>query len=130
MHAVVPKVEPGGWLQVRNAGPNAVLTTGAALQFGLDWLSKPEFENHSLFSMPLWSMQAKPKQIDRISMVNSVMTIEDHLLDGGFGSWLMESVMLDPSQLVKIRVKALDASVCGKVGTQGLLNRLGGIAPV
>ena len=41
---------------------------------------------------PAMGQALKNQQRDQVFDVNEVVTIEDHLLDGGFGSWLLESV--------------------------------------
>ena len=55
------------------------------------------------------------------------MSVEDHLLDGGFGSWLLEARARAPALKTRIRPIALSAEVCGMVGAQATLNRLGGL---
>ena len=55
------------------------------------------------------------------------MTLEDHLQDGGFGSWLLEARALATDVNCHVRPVALSPDVCGTVGSQATLNRLGGI---
>lgn len=134
-HGQVPDVAPGRWLKVRDgsASDKALLSTGAALGIAMDWHSRPEFGDHSVYSLPLWSMSAKRNQADMLTRMRQVVTLEDHLQDGGFGSWLLEARALlenegrDP--LPRIRQLALSPEVCGTVGSQAMLNRLGGLTP-
>ena len=62
---------------------------------------------------------------------NEIITIEDHLQDGGFGSWMLEanSLLDKESNPIKANVKtiALSSKVCGTVGSQSTLNKMGGI---
>lgn len=130
VHEEVPQVEPGKWLTVRwglERG-SAFLSTGAALALiaGLAPYH-PNFNDITISSLPLWGMESKSLQVNQLKNFSSVTTVEDHLLDGGFGSWLMESCISEPDLLSRIRIKALDAKVCGMVGKQSTLNEQGGL---
>jgi len=128
-HDNIPQLSPGQWVQIRKGKSNkAILTTGATLQIGIDYLANKKYENFSLYSLPIWSMNSKVSQIDIIKKFDEVVTIEDHLLDGGFGSWLLESCISASDVIGKIRPIALDPVVCGTVGVQKILNQIGGIA--
>ena len=78
--------------------------------------------------MPLWSMSTKQNQIEHIKSKSNIVTIEDHLQDGGFGSWLLEANSFNNVGNVSIETKALNHNVCGTVGSQATLNKMGGIA--
>lgn len=127
-HSAPPEVAPGYWLKVRdgNAG-RAVLSTGAALQIAMDWVAKPEYADRTVYSMPLWSMADKAKQVDMLGGLEEVMTLEDHLQDGGFGSWLLEAKAREQSLGCHIKAISLNPEVCGTVGTQATLNCVGGL---
>ena len=56
---------------------------------------------------------------------NEIITVEDHLLDCGFGSWLRESIVF-PESHINIKNKALSLDVIGKVGTEEYLLKVGG----
>lgn len=83
------------------------------------------FEDFDVHTLPIWGIASKDVQQKFVDRYESVVTLEDHLKDAGFGSWLMES--LRPESVSKIRVNALDASVCGLVGQQAVLNNAGGL---
>jgi transketolase len=126
-HADVPTVEPGRWLRV--AGPDdqareAVLTTGATLQHAMQ-AERPD--RRAVYSLPLWGMEAKVRQPEQVEQVERLLTIEDHLIDGGFGSWMMEALRARPDLVTRLDAKALSADVCGMVGSQATLNRIGGL---
>jgi len=55
--------------------------------------------------------------------------LEDNLIDGGFGSWLLEDARTSLGLAQRLSLKALSAAVCGTVGSQSALNLLGGIVP-
>lgn len=135
-HTSPPEVAPGVWLPVVDPGgePHAsprdvLLSTGATLQLAMEWKKLPRFANHLVCSLPLWGMDAKTAQAETVRHVSSVTTLEDHLSDGGFGSWLMESVRQEPQLLPRIRCTSLSSVVCGTVGSQATLNALGGLSP-
>ena len=130
VHADIPVVQPGQWLPVRSGQPGgrAYLTTGAALDIVHRMLStQADLQDCSLFSMPLWSMKTKHAQVNQIAAFDTTITVEDHLMDGGFGSWMLEAACAQPSLLARLRIKALDAKVCGMVGKQTTLNAEGGL---
>lgn len=126
-HTEIPNVKPGRWLKVRDGGESALLSTGAGLQLAMGWIEKGKMLDHSVFSMPLWSMEDKAAQAEPLREHYQVITVEDHLLDGGFGSWLLESKNLDSTIHCSIECVALDPVVCESVGSQSTLNALGGL---
>lgn len=131
LHEGVPDIAPGAWLPLaRPAGARrTLLTTGATLALAREWLSRPEYAGFALCSMPLWGMECKAGQAAQVAAWDEVVTVEDHLLDGGFGSWLREAVSLeDPALGARVRCMALDAKVCGLVGSQRNLMAAGGLA--
>ncbi len=77
--------------------------------------------------MPLWGMADKPQQARFASRFSAIRTMEDHLVDGGFGSWMLEALNADRSFTGRVEVEALDPVVCGTVGSQSMLNELGGL---
>ena len=130
VHNKVPEIFPGKWLKVREAEKfgKTYLTTGATLDIVNQLLiTNSDLEHYSHYSMPLWSMKSKELQAKQIEAFDKVVTVEDHLMDGGFGSWLLESVSIRPEFLIRINIKALDSKVCGMVGKQSTLNAEGGL---
>lgn len=131
-HREIPEITPGQWLLIKNGNiPNcAILTTGAVISIAQKWANHPDYRDYSIFSLPLWSMAAKNTQASYLNKLKKLLTIEEHLLDGGFGSWLLESMLQLPlDQKPLIECKALHSAVCGAVGSQKTLNQLFGIAP-
>jgi transketolase len=128
-HASLPTVTPGRWLKVRNGNEERVfLSTGAGLQIAMDWTKTSEHADRAVYSMPLWSMADKAAQAEQLREHMDVLTIEDHLQDGGFGSWLLEARALAGTTGNVLPI-ALSPEVCGTVGSQATLNRLGGLIP-
>ena len=130
IHAEVPEVSPGKWLNIRKGemGAATYLTTGATLDLVNQLLSQnSNLRSYSLNSIPLWSMNSKKTQVQEVESYASVITVEDHLLDGGFGSWLLEATSNRPDLLARLKLKALDSKVCGMVAKQSILNAKGGL---
>jgi transketolase len=129
-HVNVPNVEPGKWLKIDEGNGNSrtLLTTGSPLAQANKWLSSGSYAGYALHSLPLWSMAAKPLQADQIAAWELVVTVEDHLIDGGFGSWMLEAISVEPGLLQRLKLKALDSKVCGMVGKQSMLNEAGGLS--
>jgi transketolase len=130
IHADVPEVSPGKWLNIFEGKKciNTFLTTGAPLELVNKLLTtRADMKDWSLYSMPLWSMKVKAIQAQQIENFSAIVTVEDHLMDGGFGSWLLESVVSQPMLLPRIRIKSLDAKVLGMVAKQSTLNTEGGL---
>ena len=130
IHSQIPEVQPGKWVNIRKGTEqgSTYLTTGATLDLVNQLITDtPELKEISHFSMPLWSMKSKSAQAEQVASFNSICTVEDHLQDGGFGSWLLEAVSHNPELLPKIKSKFLDSEICGKVGKQSTLNASGGL---
>lgn len=126
----IPFVQPGKWNPVLQRENNScILTTGAALQWAFEWINTPDFKDYSVYSLPLWGMKTKSNQAEFIRQFDQIITLEDHLMDGGFGSWLIESVNAHPEFRSRILCKSLKPEVCGMVGSQQFLNKKGGILP-
>lgn len=121
-HDRIPDVAPGRWVRVRDgAQDDILLSTGGALGAAIG-----RAEGRAVWSLPLWSMAVKAQQPDQIAPRASVTTLEDHLADGGFGSWLMEAVAGTPAA-ARIRPITLSAEICDQVAGQSTLNRIGGL---
>ena len=130
-HSVVPNISPGEWLKVADAaapGPcrKTFLSTGAGLAIAMNWRQKPDYQQYEVHSLPLWSMAVKSAQPTELKAFDAVDTVEDHLVDGGFGSWLMESAIACAKK-IDLQLHALSPAVCGSVGSQSMLNALGGL---
>lgn len=129
-HDAVPDVAPGRWVPVgeRGGAARAFLTTGAALGTAVRRRATPEHGGYDLYSLPLWGMASKRDQAAQVRGFDEIVTMEDHLIDGGFGSWLFEALRDEPALIGRLRTVALSADVCGTVGSQATLNALGGLA--
>ena len=122
-HESVPDIAPGCWIKVQEGNEDQVLlSTGAALGAAI-----ARADGRAVWSLPLWGMAAKAEQPAQIGRHSRIITLEDHLADGGFGSWLTESVAGTPAA-ANIQPIALSADICDMVASQSVLNRIGGLA--
>ena len=121
-HESIPDVAPGRWVPVQDGSSDEVmLSTGAALGAAIG-----RAEGRAVWSLPLWGMAAKASQPAQLARHGRVTTLEDHLADGGFGSWLTESVAGTPAA-ARIEPIALSPEICDMVAGQATLNRIGGL---
>ena len=121
-HQSMPDVAPGRWVPVHNGDSDAILlSTGAALGAAI-----ARADGRAVWSLPLWSMAAKADQPEQLARHGRVTTLEDHLADGGFGSWLTETVAGTPAA-ARIEPIALSPEICDMVASQATLNRIGGL---
>lgn len=127
-HAAVPEVAPGRWVPLsgNRGGSHTLLTTGAAL--GAAVARRTADPGLNIHTLPLWGLASKGAQPDQVRAWQEVVTMEDHLVDGGFGSWLFEALRDEPALIQRLRTVALSPAVCGMVGSQAMLNALGGLA--
>jgi len=129
IHKNIPSVNPGQWIEIlRGSNRKTLLCTGATMELALNWIKgSVKYADYSLYSLPLWGMQYKHMQAVQVMGWDSVVTVEDHLVDGGFGSWMLESLMNHPNLIGRVSIKALDSIVCSMVGKQKTLNEAGGL---
>lgn len=127
-HTQVPKIIPGEWLKIADGNKNSLLCTGATLELGMKLRNYSQnYLGSCVYSMPLWGMKYKSLQSSQVAKLSSVITLEDHLEDGGFGSWMLESLSNHRELRNKVENMALNSIVCGSVATQKELNELGGL---
>ena len=123
IHQKVPDIRPGQWLNVidKSAIENksTILTTGATLALAYEAIKhNPTL---ALCSLPLWGMKYKDLQAENFEKCKDLITYEDHLIDGGFGSWMLEAIHAGGLESKCLKIKALDPLVCGMVGSQKAL---------
>ena len=121
---------PGVWQCVvaPEVGSDSVyLCTGATMEYSMEQRVKQSEPRPGVYSLPLWGMQSKQSQRVQLGRFSKVTTLEDHLHDGGFGSWLLESAVGDGELVTRISMRALASVVCGMVGSQKELNLRGGL---
>jgi transketolase len=132
IHAGVPQGTPGSWIHVAGdqKSPHVLLTTGGTLALAKTWLDLPEYEGYALYSVPCWGMGIDGESVKHVRERERIVTLEDHLFEAGFGSWVLESLSrIDPAQCSKLTIKALSSDVAELVATEGALRKAGGLVP-
>lgn len=96
--AILPSINPGYWRQLYMPQTKfcefsdvCVIVIGAIASAVVELVEK-EAPKIPVFSMPLWGQAFRSTQKDMLQKYKRIITVEDHLLDGGFGSWLLETV--------------------------------------
>jgi transketolase len=131
IHKSVPEITPGQWLPIISANKDRVayLTTGTTLDLTFSTITNnKDIIKASLYTMPLWGMSFKKDQPQQLERFDQVITVEDHLQDGGFGSWLLESKSNYANNVSRVITLAINSKVCGLVGKQSALNLVGGLS--
>ncbi len=126
-HKKIPTILAGKWIKIKDGSQKkAILCTGAVLDYAIMLRKKSKkYNEHFIFTLPLWGMKYKYLQPKQISQFDQIVVIEDHLEDGGFGSWLLESA--NGMANTKIILKNIDSKVCDLVASQKKLNQVGGL---
>lgn len=132
LHSQVPEVAPGRWLTLRHGREDgaerlALLATGAIAANVQQWAQDPALSRAAVHTLPLWGLAHKEGQAAQASGLDRLVTVEDHLVDGGFGSWVTEALQQQGGRMPARHSLGLDASVCGLVGSQDTLNASGGL---
>jgi transketolase len=131
-HDRVPDITPGHWLTIAPAAvghEEVILATGATLAMSMEWRESGPYAGYAVCSMPLWGMAEKRIQAAQVERFTNLVTVEDHLIDGGFGSWMLEALADSPQLRGRIHAIGLKEAVCGTVGSQAVLNSIGGLRP-
>ncbi len=114
----IPEISPGKWSFLRyvdgDAKARSYVSTGTS--------NLPMNEPGTYFTLPLWGMKYKEMQITESRDFDQVTTFEDHLKDGGFGSWMLESLH---TWDVTVGITGFDPRICGMVGDSKYLHEQG-----
>lgn len=108
-----------------------ILTTGGTLDISTEWLSHPNYFGFALFSLPIWGNDHKQTNLSQFVQLDEIVTVEDHVIDGGFGSWLLESLSCqEMSEVIpKVTIKAFPNKPLRYSGSQKELRKDMGLIP-
>ena len=114
------EIHPGKWNKIVN-GDKIFLTTGNGLKIAQKLISENnKYSNFGIYTLPIWGLKYSKLQEMQIDRFDTIISIEDHLKNCGFGSWLYESC-----ENIEIRNKLfsayIDGTVIGKVGSEEYL---------
>lgn len=128
VHKNQVNVSPGEliFIQSKPRPKKLILTTGATLKLASDAIQQIITKDWVVASLPLWSEALKPQIAERICQFTDILTIENHLQAGGFGSYIRETIG-DTNWCGGLRSIALNVDVCGKVASETSLNQIGGL---
>ena len=98
------------------------MTTGAVFNLAVDiWKSDSALmQEWCVGSIPIWGEPFRGKIKQELGQYNKIVTLEEHLISGGFGSFLLESNL-------ECKINCLDTKVCNEVGTQEYLKNMFGL---
>ena len=119
----INSIKPGKWIFYKNKkiNKNLIISTGSVFK-NCEKIYKKN-KNYNWATLPMWGMKYKNQQINNLKKYKKVITVENHLQDGGFGSWLSETLTQNYNNInTKITSKFLDKKVIGKVGSEKFLN--------
>ena len=90
-----PFIRPGLWNKIIDSKNNKILlSTSGGLELAIKLLKKEEFKDYGVYSCPIWGATLKDLQQEQINSFDHIVTVEDHLLDCGFGSWLRSQSLI------------------------------------
>lgn len=105
----------------------ALLTTGTMFETGMRVLSRLDQKKWSLWTMPFWCAQSAPAICSFLGSFEKVVSLEEHLAAGGFGSFLRECAGNRGDLQARLAILALHDEICGLVGNQDSLRETGGL---
>ena len=120
----VTNIKPGKWIFYKNKkNKNLIISTGTVVD-NCQKIAKSK-KNYDWATIPMWSMKSKKSKLAKMKKYNNILSVENHLQDGGFGSWLNESLAQEKKYVLKTKFssKFISSKVIGKVGSENYLNK-------
>jgi len=114
-------IEPGvpQYVAGNPASKRILVTSGFCGQGAFDYVQINSDFCH--YTMPAWGLKHKDNMTAFLDQYDEIVVIEDHLLDGGFCSWILES-QIGNVNILKIRSKAVLTKAIGLVGSEQYLH--------
>jgi len=121
----------GEIIKIRSNGRTAVFSTGAMLKYVVDFVEQNNIIA-SVFSFPFIKPLNKKTLVDIFSSYKIIITIEEHQLEGGFGSAILEVMNdLDEEKLLSTKPSVKRIAIHDKfysvAGSQDYLRKLAGL---
>lgn len=113
---------PGHWNNISNTKSKKIfLSTGYGLKLAIDLVKNNQvYNDFGVYSCPIWGAKYSYLQRGLANRFDEIITMEDHLLYGGFGSWILETVK-EKKIATKISNGFIDSSIIGRVGSESYL---------
>lgn len=122
-------LRPGVWNQRyrQKNSKKLIISTGSTYNDCKNFIKKNKKSHYNWYSIPMWGMKNKSNQYKKLSTFNEIITFENHIQDGGFGSWINEILSVNVrKKKFLLQNKFISSKVIGKVGSAKFLNRLYG----
>ena len=114
-------LKPGYWNLIKKGDKKyIILITGETADIAKKILQKNIYKHYSIYSLPLWGMKYKEMQVRQARKCKKIIILEDHLQDGGFGSWFNEA-LANTNLKTEIDHLYLKSSIIGQVGSSNFL---------
>jgi len=127
------ELQAGDILTIIKGERTAVFSTGAMLKYAFDFINENAL-NVSIYSFPFVKPINKAMLLNLFISYQSIITLEEHQADGGFGSAILEILhdMLDDGSLSKeytpgIKRVAIGNKFFSVAGSQDYLRKLAGV---
>lgn len=97
----------------------AILSTGFAAQ-GI-FQRYRQSAHHALYTIPAWGMKFREYMTLWADKYSKIYVVEDHLLDGGFCSWVLEC-LIGTSNICKVNSKSISQLLIGYVASEATIH--------
>lgn len=123
-HQTAPTISPGVPVEIRVKNnskiSNVAILCCSWLLASINDLIKQKNLDIDILSVPIWGQSYKKIFSLSIQNYEEILVLEDHLLDGGFGSWILE-VIYEFELKIKVKIFAIEKKVVGKVASEASL---------
>lgn len=102
------------------ASRRVLLTTGFCGQGACAYVHNHDDCCH--YTLPAWGLRHKKHLPNFAEQYDEIVVIEDHLVDAGFCSWVLEALM-GTRHITKVKSKALLTETIGLVGSESYLHK-------
>lgn len=115
------KIEPGVpvFLAGDLSAKRVLLTSGFCGQGAFEYVNSNP--NYSAYTLPSWGLRHREHIARFAEKFDEIFVIEDHLLDGGFCSWILES-LIGTEHIGKVRSSSILTELIGLVGSEKYLH--------
>lgn len=113
----IKNIKPGQIIKLHAGNEKKIILTTGSVQ---EIASEINFQNYSIYSLPIWGKNTKKTTSNYLKKFDEIITIEDHFEDGGFGTWVYESIK-NCKKKIKLQNKYISEKVLSDVGSKDYL---------